>query len=110
MPVGKAPDMEKKAILIRNGASFMVNAVQKNLEGAGYEVLPVNASVAAVNEKRAEALFRLRQPRQKVDLPVQKHLVKIGKTAVDILVSSRSTAYIIFCKNAVCQFFSLWNH
>ena len=55
MPVGKAPDMEKKAILIRNGASFMVNAVQKNLESAGYEVLPVNASVAAVNEKRAEA-------------------------------------------------------
>ena len=33
----------------------MVNAVQKNLEDAGYEVLPVNASVAAVNEKRAEA-------------------------------------------------------
>ncbi len=78
--------MEKKAILIRSGASFMVNAVQKNLESAGYEVLPVNASVAAVNEKCAEALFRLRQPRQKVDLPVQKHLVKIGKTAVDILV------------------------
>lgn len=61
--------MEKKAILIRNGASFMVNAVQKNLEGAGYEVLPVNASVAAVNEKRAEALFRLCQPRQKVICP-----------------------------------------
>ncbi len=47
--------MEKKAILIRSGASFMVNAVQKNLEGAGYEILPVNASVAAVNEKRTEA-------------------------------------------------------
>ena len=46
--------MEKKAILIRSGASFMVNAVQKNLEGAGYEIVPVNASVAAVNEKRTE--------------------------------------------------------
>ena len=47
--------MEKKAMMIRNGASFMVNAIQKNLEAAGYAILPVDASVAAVNAKHREA-------------------------------------------------------
>ena len=46
--------MEKKAILIRNGSPFLVNAVQKNLEEAGYEILPVDATVASVSEKRKE--------------------------------------------------------
>ena len=32
----------------------MVNAIQKNLEEAGYAVLPVDATVAAVNAKRKE--------------------------------------------------------
>ncbi|MBR5162473.1 MAG: response regulator, partial [Schwartzia sp.] len=49
--------MEKNAILIRNGASFMVNAVQKNLEEADFKVLPVDATVAAVSEKHAEAVI-----------------------------------------------------
>ena len=47
--------MNKRAIIIRKSASFMTNAVQKNLEQAGYEILPVNATVAAVNEKHTEA-------------------------------------------------------
>ncbi|MCR5030504.1 MAG: response regulator [Selenomonadaceae bacterium] len=47
--------MEKNAILIRSGASFMVNAIQKNLEEAGFKILPVDATVAAVNEKHTEA-------------------------------------------------------
>ena len=46
--------MEKKAILIRNGSPFLVNVVQKNLEEAGYEILPVDATVASVSEKRKE--------------------------------------------------------
>ncbi len=37
--------MEKKAIIIRNNESFMVNAIQKTLEGAGYKILAVNAVV-----------------------------------------------------------------
>lgn len=51
----RGPDMNKRAIIIRKSASFMTNAVQKNLEQAGYEILPVNATVAAVNEKHTEA-------------------------------------------------------
>ena len=51
----KGPVMEKKAILIRNGSPFLVNAVQKNLEEAGYEVLPADATVASVSAKRKEA-------------------------------------------------------
>ncbi len=47
--------MKKKAILIRKTASFMVGAIQTNLEKAGYEILSVDATVAAVNEKRTEA-------------------------------------------------------
>ena len=47
--------MEKKAIMIRNGASFMVNAIQKNLEEAGYTILPVDATVAAINAKHRDA-------------------------------------------------------
>ncbi len=47
--------MEKKAIMIRKSASFMVGAIQTNLEKAGYKILPVDATVAAVNEKQAEA-------------------------------------------------------
>lgn len=46
--------MEKKAMMIRSGASFMVNAIQKNLEEAGYSILPVNATVSAVNAKHRE--------------------------------------------------------
>ena len=46
--------MEKKAMMIRSGASFMVNAIQKNLEEAGYDILPVDATVAAVNDNRRE--------------------------------------------------------
>ncbi len=46
--------MEKKAMMIRNGTSFMVNAIQKNLEEAGYEILPVDATVAAVNARKKE--------------------------------------------------------
>ena len=46
--------MEKKAMMIRSGASFMVNAIQKNLEEAGYAILPVDATVAAVNAKHRE--------------------------------------------------------
>ncbi len=46
--------MKKKALMIRSGASFMVNAIQKNLEGAGYSILPVDATVAAVNAQRKE--------------------------------------------------------
>ena len=41
--------MEKKAMMIRSGASFMVNAIQKNLEEAGYSILPAEATVAAVS-------------------------------------------------------------
>ena len=33
----------------------MVGAIQTNLEKAGYEILSVDATVAAVNEKRTEA-------------------------------------------------------
>ena len=47
--------MEKKAMMIRSGASFMVNAIQKNLEEAGYAILPVNATVSAVNAKHRDA-------------------------------------------------------
>ncbi len=47
--------MEKKVIMIRNGASFMVNAIVKNLEEAGYSVMPVDATVAAVNGGRKES-------------------------------------------------------
>ena len=47
--------MNKKAIMIRKGTSFMVNAIQKNLEDAGYEILAVDITVAAVGAKRAEA-------------------------------------------------------
>ena len=47
--------MEKKAMMIRSGASFMVNAIQKNLEEAGYTILPVAATVAAVNAKHRDA-------------------------------------------------------
>ena len=47
--------MEKKAMMIRSGASFMVNAIQKNLEEAGYTILPVDATVAAVNAKHRDA-------------------------------------------------------
>ncbi len=46
--------MEKKVMMIRSGSSFMVNAIQKNLEEAGYEILPVDATVAAVNAKHRE--------------------------------------------------------
>ena len=46
--------MEKTAMMIRNGASFMVNAIQKNLEEAGYAILPTDATVAAVNAQRKE--------------------------------------------------------
>ena len=42
--------MEKKAMMIRSGATFMVNAIQKNLEEAGYSILPVEATVSAVSE------------------------------------------------------------
>jgi CheY-like chemotaxis protein len=103
--------MEKKAILIRNGASFMVNAVQKNLEGAGYDVLPVDASVAAVNEKRAEAdilVFYLGEFVAKVSdllvylkdlcaeeekllvlLGAQEELEMVGRTIPDALITAR---------------------
>ena len=47
--------MEKKAMMIRNGASFMVNAIQKNLEEAGYSILPTDATVAAVSAQRRAA-------------------------------------------------------
>ena len=47
--------MEKKTMMIRSGASFMVNAIQKNLEEAGYSILPVDATVAAVNAKHRDA-------------------------------------------------------
>ena len=47
--------MEKKVMMIRNGASFIVNAIQKNLEEAGYSVLPTDATVAAVNDQIKEA-------------------------------------------------------
>lgn len=50
--------MEKKAMMIRSGASFMVNAIQKNLEEAGYAILPVEATVAAVSAK-AKNLFSI---------------------------------------------------
>ncbi|MBQ7497891.1 MAG: response regulator, partial [Selenomonas sp.] len=46
--------MEKKAMLIRSGPSFMVNAIQKNLEEAGYAILSVDATMAAVNANRKE--------------------------------------------------------
>ena len=42
--------MNKKAIMIRKGTSFMVNAIQKNLEDAGYEILPVDMTIAAVKD------------------------------------------------------------
>ncbi len=46
--------MEKKVMMIRNGASFMVNAIQKNLEEAGYSVFAVDTTVAAVNAQKKE--------------------------------------------------------
>ena len=46
--------MEKKIAIIREGGTFMVNAIQKNLEAAGYSVLPTDAAVAAVSERKKE--------------------------------------------------------
>lgn len=47
--------MEKKAMLIRSGESFMVNVITQKLEEAGYDVLPADITVAAVNAQQKEA-------------------------------------------------------
>lgn len=39
--------MEKKVMMIRKGTSFMVNAIVKNLEEAGFTVVSVDATLAA---------------------------------------------------------------
>ncbi|MBQ7515648.1 MAG: response regulator [Schwartzia sp.] len=44
--------MEKKVMMIRNGMSFVVNALEKKLEEAGYSVVSVDATVEAVNAGR----------------------------------------------------------
>ena len=46
--------MEKKAMLIRSGESFMVNVITQKLEEAGYDVLPADITVAAVNAQQKE--------------------------------------------------------
>ena len=46
--------MEKTAMMIRNGTSFMVNAIQKNLEDAGYTILPADATVTSVSAQQKE--------------------------------------------------------
>ena len=47
--------MEKKVMMIRKGTSFMANAIVKNLEEAGFAVVSVDATVAAVSAKHTEA-------------------------------------------------------
>ncbi len=47
--------MEKKVMMIRKGTSFMVNAIVKNLEEAGFTVVSVDATLAAVSDKHTEA-------------------------------------------------------
>ena len=46
--------MVKKAMLIRSGESFMVNVITQKLEEAGYDVLPADITVAAVNAQQKE--------------------------------------------------------
>ena len=48
-------DLEKKVVMISDGTSFMVNAIIKNLQEAGYEVTRVDPRISEINQSKGNA-------------------------------------------------------